>query len=71
MTSRTEPRKKRGPRPCPICNKMSVERYHPFCSDRCANIDLHRWLGGNYRVPSEEPVDFAPEDTPRDEDGND
>jgi hypothetical protein len=51
--------RKRGPRPCPICNKMSVERYHPFCSDRCANIDLHRWLGGSYRLPSREPADFG------------
>ncbi len=68
MTADTETPKKRTPRPCPICNKMSVARYHPFCSERCGNIDLHRWLGENYRVPSQEPADFAPE-APLPEDG--
>ena len=36
---------------CPICGKPAVERHRPFCSRRCALIDLGRWLGGNYRVP--------------------
>ena len=67
MTGAEEPAKKRSPRPCVICNKMSVERYHPFCSDRCAHIDLHRWLGGNYRLPSREPADFADEEHLRDD----
>lgn len=70
MSGKIAPRKKRSPRPCPICNKMSVERYHPFCSDRCANIDLNRWLGGNYRVPSEEPADFASDEGHGDADRN-
>lgn len=39
--------------PCPICGKPSVQRYHPFCSVRCADIDLGRWLGGRYAVPGE------------------
>jgi uncharacterized protein len=39
------------PRPCPICKKMSVERYHPFCSKRCADVDLQRWFTGAYAVP--------------------
>ena len=69
MTTPTDPPKKRTPRPCPICNKMSVERYHPFCSDRCANIDLHRWLGGNYRLPGREPADFGDGDQTAGEDG--
>ena len=51
----SEPKPRRGARPCPICSKMSMERYHPFCSRRCADIDLHRWLGGNYAIPAEEP----------------
>ena len=67
MTGAEPPAKKRSPRPCPICNKMSVERYHPFCSDRCANIDLHRWLGGSYRLPSRERADFSSEKAPDDE----
>lgn len=39
---------------CPICGKPAVERHRPFCSHRCALIDLGRWLGGNYRVPARE-----------------
>lgn len=38
-------------RPCPICKKPSQVKYHPFCSNRCAQIDLGRWLSGNYAVP--------------------
>ena len=41
----------RPPRPCPICGRTSVRRYHPFCSKRCADIDLGRWLKGAYAVP--------------------
>jgi len=37
---------------CPICGKSAVTRHRPFCSHRCALIDLGRWLGGNYRVPA-------------------
>ncbi len=36
---------------CPICSKPAVERYRPFCSRRCADVDLHRWLSGAYAVP--------------------
>ena len=39
---------------CPICSKPVVEPYRPFCSQRCANVDLSRWLGGNYRIPTDE-----------------
>ena len=38
-------------RPCPICKKASSQSAHPFCSNRCANIDLNRWLSGAYVVP--------------------
>lgn len=41
-------------KPCPICNKMAVEQFNPFCSKRCADIDLGRWLGETYRVPTDE-----------------
>ncbi|MFV0280993.1 MAG: DNA gyrase inhibitor YacG [Rhodoblastus sp.] len=37
-------------RACPICKKASVERYKPFCSKRCASIDLNRWLSGGYAI---------------------
>ncbi|MEP9352638.1 DNA gyrase inhibitor YacG [Xanthobacter sp. KR7-65] len=38
-------------KPCPICSKLSVERYRPFCSKRCADVDLNRWLSGSYAIP--------------------
>lgn len=38
-------------RPCPICGKPRVERYKPFCSKHCADVDLGRWLNGRYAVP--------------------
>lgn len=36
---------------CPICGKPAVEQYHPFCSKRCADVDLNRWLSGSYAIP--------------------
>ena len=51
-------------RRCPICGRPAVERHRPFCSPRCAMIDLGRWLGGDYRIPAAE----APEEAPREED---
>jgi uncharacterized protein len=42
-----------APRPaCPLCGKPADAHYRPFCSKRCADIDLHRWLGGVYAIPS-------------------
>jgi uncharacterized protein len=38
-------------RTCPICGKPRSERYDPFCSKRCADVDLHRWLKGSYVIP--------------------
>lgn len=38
-------------RACPICRKPAVERYRPFCSKRCADVDLQRWFTGAYAVP--------------------
>jgi hypothetical protein len=39
---------------CPICEKPAEEKYHPFCSKRCADVDLNRWLSGVYVVPVKE-----------------
>jgi uncharacterized protein len=36
---------------CPICGKPSDAVLRPFCSKRCADIDLHRWFSGRYVVP--------------------
>lgn len=44
-----------GGRRCPICGKPSSPAVRPFCSKRCADIDLHRWLGGVYAVPDAAP----------------
>jgi endogenous inhibitor of DNA gyrase (YacG/DUF329 family) len=42
------------PRACPICGKPQNPEFRPFCSARCVDIDLGRWLGGNYRIATEE-----------------
>ena len=40
---------------CPICKKSALPEYRPFCSKRCADIDLQRWFSGRYAVPAENP----------------
>ena len=39
---------------CPICEKTGTAQYQPFCSKRCADIDLGRWLKEGYVVPTDE-----------------
>jgi endogenous inhibitor of DNA gyrase (YacG/DUF329 family) len=39
---------------CPICRKPPQPDYRPFCSKRCADVDLQRWFSGAYAVPAEE-----------------
>ena len=62
------PRKDGGRRRCPICNAAAVHRFRPFCSQRCADIDLGRWVKGSYRIPTDEgpdaeaPVDRSDEE---------
>jgi len=36
---------------CPTCGKPTDERFKPFCSKRCADVDLHRWFSGSYAIP--------------------
>jgi endogenous inhibitor of DNA gyrase (YacG/DUF329 family) len=48
---------------CPICEKPSVEVHKPFCSERCAQVDLGRWLSGSYTLPA------RPQDEDDGEDG--
>lgn len=43
---------------CPICAKPAADAYRPFCSRRCADVDLARWLNGSYAVPSQDPEDL-------------
>jgi endogenous inhibitor of DNA gyrase (YacG/DUF329 family) len=40
--------------PCPICHKESDPKYRPFCSRRCADVDLGRWLTGAYAIPADD-----------------
>ena len=50
---------------CPICKKSVAETYAPFCSKRCADVDLGRWFSGAYAIPArdEEPqVEIAGDD---------
>ena len=44
---------------CPICNTPSDHHYHPFCSKRCADIDLNRWLSGVYKIETDESCEDA------------
>lgn len=38
-------------KPCPICGKLAVVDHRPFCSRRCRQVDLNRWLSGHYAIP--------------------
>ena len=47
--------------PCPICGKPAAERFRPFCSGRCKDVDLHRWFSGAYAIPAAESADDSEE----------
>ncbi|QXL85479.1 DNA gyrase inhibitor YacG [Comamonas sp. NLF-1-9] len=55
--------------PCPTCGQPSVfapgNRYRPFCSQRCRQIDLGAWAAEEFRVPSDTPPDEAPFGDPK------
>jgi len=53
---------------CPICRKPADDALRPFCSKRCADVDLQRWFTGRYAIPASavEEGDDVPE-TPSDE----
>ena len=64
MTDRSTPslRAVRIAAKCPTCGKPGTADYRPFCSKRCADIDLGRWLKEGYRVPAEEqPAEDEPD----------
>jgi endogenous inhibitor of DNA gyrase (YacG/DUF329 family) len=55
------PHQPRGqPGRCPICGRDSLPRFRPFCSKRCADVDLGRWLGGRYAIPGEPAEGYEP-----------
>jgi len=51
---------------CPICGKPRAQAFRPFCSRRCADVDLAKWFRGDYAVPAEDqtPDDAPPADAP-------
>jgi endogenous inhibitor of DNA gyrase (YacG/DUF329 family) len=52
---------------CPICDKKTDPKYRPFCSKRCADVDLGKWLNGSYAIPAGETDED--QGTPSDSDG--
>jgi endogenous inhibitor of DNA gyrase (YacG/DUF329 family) len=56
--------------PCPRCRGLSLfsatNRWRPFCSERCASIDLGAWASEAYRVPARPPDPTEPDGTPVD-----
>jgi uncharacterized protein len=52
---------------CPICGKPAAEQFKPFCSKRCGDIDLGRWLKGGYAIPGA-PADPASPSKPSEND---
>jgi uncharacterized protein len=51
---------------CPICGKPVKEEFKPFCSKRCADVDLNRWLSGSYAIPAVEAAEDRDEDDQED-----
>lgn len=47
---------------CPICSRPTDAKFRPFCSKRCADVDLAKWLTGAYAIPASDSDD--PEDAP-------
>ena len=45
---------------CPICKKPRTPEFSPFCSKRCADVDLNRWFSGAYAIPATESEDDNP-----------
>lgn len=50
-----------GAKRCPICGKPATEAARPFCSERCRDVDLNRWLSGSYAIPAREGEEDADE----------
>ncbi|MXQ12671.1 DNA gyrase inhibitor YacG [Microvirga makkahensis] len=51
---------------CPICGKPTILDYKPFCSKRCADVDLNRWLSGSYAIPAVDDPEDRGEDARED-----
>ena len=53
-----------GVKRCPLCNRPADVKFKPFCSKRCADVDLNRWLSGAYAIPVKEADDEDGERAP-------
>ena len=53
--------RKQSVKKCPICGKPATEASKPFCSERCRDVDLNRWLSGSYAIPGSTDDDENPE----------
>ena len=47
----------RPAKPCPICGKPASDTSKPFCSERCRDVDLNKWLSGSYAIPGRKDED--------------
>ena len=54
-------------KPCPVCRRPSEVAHHPFCSNRCREVDLNRWLGGHYAIPAVDEDEESASNSPPDE----
>ncbi|NVN87226.1 MAG: DNA gyrase inhibitor YacG [Rhodopseudomonas sp.] len=52
MPAEDAPKAAPGAKKCPICGKPAVEASRPFCSERCRDVDLNRWLSNSYAIPA-------------------
>jgi endogenous inhibitor of DNA gyrase (YacG/DUF329 family) len=59
--------KAKAPPACAICGRPRVEKYNPFCSKRCADVDLYRWLNGKYAIPASDEPDEKSQDASSDD----
>jgi endogenous inhibitor of DNA gyrase (YacG/DUF329 family) len=57
----TGPAKGKPAKPCPICGKPAAAASKPFCSERCRDVDLNRWLSGAYAIPARDGDEEDPE----------
>jgi hypothetical protein len=53
---------------CPICGRPRAPKHRPFCSRRCADVDLHRWFRGAYAIPVAEELGDETPAQPKDTD---
>ena len=48
---------------CPLCHQSAEALYRPFCSRRCAQLDLGKWLTGGYAIPAHEAMEDSDVET--------